>query len=318
MSISELSKTLLSQIQSQQTSQSASTSNSAGNLSFAESLSLMSANLRLQNVSTLTGADLAAAKSAGSNSVDSLLSSLKATESSAVSGLSATGRNTALSDPESAYKMMSQINRCDVSCKAQYAELSDMKSTIADLRQTVQSLGSVDASTSAADIKARLEKFAGQYNDWVKKFDADMQSGGVLDNVQAAQVARHELEQSVESIFNGAADGVRGLGSLGLSIDPGSKLAVFDPAKLDATLAANPGGTVSALQQFSANFVKSADLLVSDGNFIANRLDNLSRAISYIAANQSSLQAEFGLGDPAKPTGRAAEALAAYNKAHTA
>ena len=54
----------------------------------------------------------------------------------------------------------------------------------------------------------------------------------------------------------------------------------------------------------------------SAGNFITNRLDNLTRAISYIDTNMTSLQAEFGLGDPAKPTGQQAKALANYNATH--
>jgi hypothetical protein len=36
--------------------------------------------------------------------------------------------------------------------------------------------------------------------------------------------------------------------------------------------------------------------------------------IDYFADNKASLQAEFGLGDPAKPSAQIAKALAAYKQ----
>ena len=88
------------------------------------------------------------------------------------------------------------------------------------------------------------------------------------------------------------------------------------PAWLPA-LASNKTGVVNAIDQFSANFAKSADLLNDDGNFIHNAMDNRSRAISYIENNKTSLQAEFGTGATASATGQVAQALAAYEKAHS-
>ncbi|MFT3847310.1 MAG: hypothetical protein QM739_01130 [Propionivibrio sp.] len=70
---------------------------------------------------------------------------------------------------------------------------------------------------------------------------------------------------------------------------------------------------MNTVDEFSANFAKSAGLLTSAGNFIPNRLDNLDRVIDYISANKASLQAEFGLGNPAKISDTVAKALAAYN-----
>ena len=210
--------------------------------------------------------------------------------------------------------MMSLINTNDVTYRAQFSELSQMKSYIAEMQQDGESLGGISASTSNVSIKAQLEKFAAQYNDWVQRFDADMQRGGLLAGTQAAQVSRHELDQSIESIFNGASDGLHGLRDLGFTIDPNSKLATFDASKLDSILASNKPGVVDTLQEFSANFAKSAELLNSDGNFIPNRLANLDRVIHYIADHKSSLQAEFGLGDTAKPSAPVAKALADYNR----
>jgi hypothetical protein len=180
------------------------------------------------------------------------------------------------------------------------------------MQQAGQSLSGIDASAGNDSIKSQLQAFAGQYNAWVQQFDADMKEGGLLANTQAAEVSRFELRQNIESVFNGAQYGVRGLYDLGLTLNPATKLASLDTTKLDSVLASNKQGAVAAMQDFSANFAKSAALLNSPGNFISNQLNNLSRAIAYISDNKSSLQAEFGMGDPAKPSEQVAKALVAY------
>jgi hypothetical protein len=225
------------------------------------------------------------------------------------------GRNLALKDPESAFKMMSQINNHEVAFKAQYSELSEMGSSVAHMEEVGRQLSDVDRTTSNDDIVAQLQGFVAQYNTWEDRFDQDIETGGVLNNVQAAEVSIYELEQSVKNIFNGAADGINGLGGLGISIDPVTKQASLDTAKLESVLANNKGGAVNAIDEFSANFAKSADLLNSDGNFIQNALGNRSRAVDFIANNRASLETEFGTGHAAKPTGDAAKALAAYEQA---
>lgn len=226
------------------------------------------------------------------------------------------GRNMTLRDPESAYAMMTRINGLEVSYKAQFAELSLMGSSVEHLEAIGRDLSEIDAGTSDADIAARLQAFVDQYNRWEDRFDDTVAAGGVLQNVQAAEVALHELQQSVRNNFNGAADGVRGLGALGIDIDPVTKQASFDVARLNAVLATNKGGAVNAIDAFSDNFAKSADLLNADGNFIRNALDNRSRAIDYVASNRDSLQAEFGTGDAARPKGALAQALAAYESTY--
>lgn len=226
------------------------------------------------------------------------------------------GRNLALKDPESAYKMMSRINGFEVSFKAQYAELAALGKEVEHMEAVGAALGDdIDASTANADIVAKLQAFVDEYNAWEDRFDHTVEEGGVLDNVQAAEVALWELQESIKSIFNGAAEGVNGLGALGIEIDPVSKQAVLDVGRLESMLASNKEGVVSAIDQFSANFAKSADLLNAEGNFIPNALDNRERAIDYIASNRASLQEEFGSGDAARPTGDIAKALAAYQAA---
>lgn len=225
----------------------------------------------------------------------------------------ASGRNLALKDPESAYRMMSKINGFEVSFKAQYAELTALGAAVEHMETVGAALGDdIDLATANADIVARLQAFVDEYNAWEDRFDHTVETGGVLDNVQAAEVALWELQESIRSIFHGAAAGVGGLGDIGIEIDVVTKQAVLDVDRLESMLASNKQGVVNAIDEFSANFAKSADLLNAEDNFIPRALDNRTRAIDYIASNRGSLREEFGSGDMARPTGEVARALAAY------
>ncbi|MEK6662502.1 MAG: flagellar filament capping protein FliD [Pseudomonadota bacterium] len=229
-------------------------------------------------------------------------------------GSPSTGRNSALFDPESAFKMMSTINNRDVLHKAEFSEMSKMSGYVEHIEAVGQHLSGITASTPNSDIQAQLQSFAAEYNSLVQRFKPSVQNGGMLEGVQAAEISLYELEQSVKYKFFGAKDGLNGLSDLGITIDPLTKQATLDSGKLDAVLARDKQAAVNTVQEFSANFAKSADLLNAEGNFIPNRLNNLSRAIHYIADHKDSLQAEFGLGDPAKPNKQVAQALAAYNQ----
>ncbi len=223
-----------------------------------------------------------------------------------------TGRNLGLRDPEAAYSMMTKINRWEVDFKAQYAELDAMRTGLEHMEAVGGALAGIEAGDADAAITQRLQSFVDEYNAWEDRFDDAVAQGGVLDDVQAAEVALHALEVSLSSIFHGAAEGVRGLGELGIAIDPVTKQASLDTSKLETTLASNRAGAMAAIDAFSAHFAKSADLLNAEDNFMAHALDNRSRAIAYIADNHAGWQQEFGTGQAAEPTGATAQALAAY------
>lgn len=220
------------------------------------------------------------------------------------------GRNMALPDPESAYRMMSLINDKEVLYKAQFWELQQMGNEVTRLQQAGQRLIGIEAES----IKPALQAFISQYNNWIQGFAADMRNDGLLGGTQAAQVSRHELEQSVRNIFTGASHGLHGMGDLGVIVEPGGTLRL-DEVKLGALLLANAGGAKHTIKEFGAHFAKSAELLNNSDNFIPRQLDNLNRAIHYIADNHAAWQAEFGTGDAAKPAGQIAKALAAYQQA---
>lgn len=312
-----------------QSGKAAPAAGSAGAVDFSSALKLQMAGIQSQALNTLAastsgsgkaagGANFAdilgAGKTSGNSALDALLGS--AAGISGTNGVSATGRNMALFDPESAYRMMTNINARAVAYKAESSEMTDMKAYVSTLQQEAIKLGGVDASSGSAEIRARVQAFADAYNGWMQRFGSELKDGGLLAGTQAARVAQWELEQSVANPFHGAKDGLRGMAGLGLSIDPVTKLATVDNARLDAALANGKSAAIGALHEFTAHFAKAAELLNSAGNFINNRLDNLSRVIAYIDTNMTSLQAEFGLGDPAKPTGQLAKALANYNAKH--
>jgi len=316
------------------TTQSSQAKTAASGTDFSSSLTLRMAALQAQSVNLLIGSTNGSSKassgldflmginnnsnnalnSASSSSTDPFSLLGISTATTGASSLSASGRNLSLFDPESAYSMMSIINRDDVTYKAQFSELSEMQTAIASMQQAGQTLGTVDGSLDNEAIKSSLQDFVAKYNDWTKRFDGTVKAGGVLAGTQAAEVSLYELEQSVENPFNGAKDGFRGLSDLGVSIDETTNLASLDTNKLNAALATNKDGAVNTISEFGANFAKSAELLNSANNFIPNRLSNLDRAIDYITENKSSLQAEFGLGAPAEPSTAVSEALAHYAK----
>ena len=255
------------------------------------------------------------AQQTGSNNADTSLPSLLNPGNEA-NGLSSTGRNLALFNPEAAYNLSTFINSRDVLYKAQFSELSQIKSGVSQLQIAGQGLGDISTNTQPAGVEALLQNFVGTYNHWRASFNADVQQGGLLEHVQAAEVSLNELEQSVSNRFFGAQDGVSGLRELGISIDPNTHFAALDSKQLAATLSANPQGAVNAIHEFSSNFAKSAALLNADNNFIPNQLNNLSRVIHYIDDHKVALTQEFGTGDPATPTGKVAQALAAYNQSY--
>ena len=302
---------------------------SAGLVDFSSVLKLQMANVESQTFGALVSSALGSGngsgvtnfadilgtgKTAGTASLEAMLSN--AASVSGTNGVSATGRNMALFDPESAYQMMTSINAKAATYKAEASEMGDLKSYVSTLQQATMNLGNTVATTGDEEVRSRVQAFADVYNGWMQRFGSELQDGGMLAGTQAAKVSQWELEQSIANPFNGAKDGLHGMADLGLSIDPLTKLATVDKARLDATLTNNKTAALGALHEFTANFAKSAELLNSAGNFIANRLGNLSRVIDYIDSNLQSLQAEFGQGDPATPTGQVAKALANYNAAH--
>jgi hypothetical protein len=239
-----------------------------------------------------------------------VLSALSLSGEAAASALHA-GRNMALADPESAYRMMTLINGKDALFKAQAYELGEMGEAVAEMRQAGLDLSNIEADHEI--IESGLRDFVAGYNDWIQRFNPVMSGDGLLAGTQAAQISRYELEQSVRNMFIGVGVGLSGIDDIGVDVMPDGTLSL-DEAKLDGMLDSNMQAVASATREFGAHFARSAELLNANDNFIPNQLDNLNRAIRYINENLAAWQTEFGIGDVARPTGQVAKALAAYRQ----
>lgn len=286
---------------------------------FRQTLTLQLAHFKSQTVTSLlsgsesgtAGAGFAGITGNAAGNADPL-AALQAS-STTTATIDTSGRNMALADPEAAYRMMSLINTQEVRYKAEYVEMNAMKSYLHELEQEGLHLSQMTAATPRSEIMGALQHFADAYNGWIERFDAGLQKGGILAGTQAAHVAQWELEKSVEYIFNGAQFGMQGLGSLGLEIDPATRQLKLDEATMERTLDADKTAFVSTVQEFSANFARSAELLVSENNFVRNRMENLEKVLDYVASNRQALESEFGRGDAARPNEQIARALAEYN-----
>ncbi|MCK9199911.1 MAG: flagellar filament capping protein FliD [Gallionella sp.] len=278
------------------------------------------AEVKAQTLASLCGNDFDDADDFDSMFAQALLSQIPDMNSVSVGVLSAlvsssalhAGRNMALPDPESAYRMMTLINGKDSLYKAQVHELSEMGKAVAGMQQAGQRLSNI--AVGHEDIEAGLKDFVAQYNDWIRRFAPDMGGDGLLAGTQAAQLSRYELEQSVRNMFIGVGEGLSGIDDIGVTVASDGTLSL-DESKLDAMLASNMQAVVGATREFGASFARAAEMLNARNNFIANQLDNLNRAIRYIGDNHAAWQAEFGAGDAAKPAGQVAKALAAYKQA---
>lgn len=292
---------------------------------FAASLALRLAEGRSESFSAFLGAlssdkggdALSALLGQFAGKTDAAGGAMSIPESSG-GGLSASGRNLSLFDPESAYRMMTEINRRDQVYKAQFFELNEMKQGLGEMQAAGEGLADrVAGMAAAADGTALTEEltaFVGQYNEWVGRFGDSVGAGGLLAGTQAAEVSLRALRQSIENPFHGAAGGIDGMADIGLEIDARTGRAALDGERLRAALSSNPEGVLAAVGELGEHFARSAGLLVSENNFIPNRLQNLDRAIDFIADNQSSLQAEFGLGDAPRTSAQVTRAVAAYER----
>ncbi|WP_157670881.1 flagellar filament capping protein FliD [Chitinibacter sp. GC72] len=253
---------------------------------------------------------------AGYISEQQSIHNLQVNTSQGISGLSPLGRNLALSNPESAYRMMSHINQLGVIYPAQSARLSDMQTGVGELALTAKSLSKIDATADFASVKAQLQNLADQYNQWRRNFDTDLQDPELLVGTQAAQVARYELAQSIASPFHGAQQGIQGMAVLGLTIDPATNMAQLDTQKLSTVWSQQPTAAAAAVSDFASHFAQSATLLTEQNNFFAKQQANLAKVINYMDSNKTKLQQEFGLGDPPQVSAKIARAYADYQRRH--
>lgn len=205
------------------------------------------------------------------------------------------------------------INRVDVSFKAQFSALSELKSTLALEQESAQKLAAIDEHTSNAEFKSKLMDFVATYNSGVHHIASDLAQGGVLEGSQEARRAQFATQRDIANPLIGADGGLRGgMSALGVAIDPHTGLASINETQLDAVLARDTDADVRTIVDFARTFSQTTTSLNSKGNQQDNQMNNLDRAIHWIADNRVEVQKEFGPGLLARPNAAFAKAAAAY------
>ena len=210
--------------------------------------------------------------------------------------------------------MVTVLNRVEVSFKAQFSELSQLRNTLAGEQDAAQKLGAIDSQTSVSDITAALDNFVASYNAGVNRFAPDVAQGGILEGSHEAARASFATRREIGNILTGSEVGLKGgLAALGVSVDPKTGLASIDHAQLDSALAQNKSIDVVAIHDFATAFVATVANLNAPNYAQDRQLANLDHAVHWIDDNKAAVQKEFGPGAAATPNEVFAKAAAQYD-----
>lgn len=210
--------------------------------------------------------------------------------------------------------MVTVLNRVEVTFKAQYAELGEMRKSLVQAQEAAQKLNGLNLQSTAPQLKDALDAFVANYNQGVARFAPAVDKGGVLEGSWEAARARFATERDISYIMNGSEIGLKGgLAALGIRTDPATKLASIDHAQLDRALAKNKDNVVGAITSFATTFVATVGCLNAPGHAQGRQMANLDRAVHWIHDNRASVQKEFGPGAAATPNAAFAKAAALYD-----
>ncbi|MES2300306.1 MAG: hypothetical protein V4582_24945 [Pseudomonadota bacterium] len=211
--------------------------------------------------------------------------------------------------------MVTVLNRVEVSFKAQFSELGEMRTSLSDEQALAQKLGALDTQTSDADIATALDNFVASYNAGVQRFAPDVAAGGILEGSQEAARARFATERDIAYILTGSEAGLKGgLASLGISTDPKTGLAAIDHTQLADALAKNKNVDLVALHDFATSFSATIATLNAPDHAQQRQMANLERAVHWIDTNKDAVQKEFGAGAAATPDEAFSKAAAHYDE----
>jgi hypothetical protein len=236
--------------------------------------------------------------------LDALPTSTTPTARDAAGGFSRPGQN-----------MVTVLNRVEVTFKAQFSELGEMRKSLAAEQAAAKRLAGLDGASTSADVKAALAHFVDTYNAGVNRFAPAVDKGGILEGSWEAGRARFATERDISYILNGSEVGIKGdLAQLGISTDPKTGLASIDDAKLEGALAKDPGHVVASVTAFANTFVTTVDFLNATGHAQQRQMANLDRAVRWIGDNKEAVQKEFGAGAAATPNAAFAKAAGHYDE----
>lgn len=269
-------------------------------------------NLLLDSSSTAAQADALASVPSFGTVLDQYKASL--TAANLPTSTTPTALDAAGSFSMPAQNMVTVLNRVEVTFKAQYAELGEMRKSLVHEQEAAHRLSELSLATTNAELKYALDDFIAIYNAGVRRFDPSVDKGGILEGSWEAARARFATERDIGYILNGSATGLKGgLAALGINTDPATKLASVDHTRLDSALATNKDTVVGALASFAAMFSATVDCLNAAEHAQVRQMANLDRAVHWIDDNRASVQREFGPGAAATPNEAFAKAAALYD-----
>ena len=211
--------------------------------------------------------------------------------------------------------MVTVLNRLEVTFKAQFSELGEMRKSLVAEQAAAKRLATLDGASTSADVKAELAHFVETYNAGVNRFAPAMDKGGILEGSWEAARARFATQRDISYILNGSEVGIKGdLAQLGISTDPKTGTASIDDAKLEGALAKDRGHVVASITAFANTFVTTVDFLNAKGHAQQRQMANLDRAVHWIGDNKTAVQKEFGAGAAATPNAAFAKAAANYDE----
>jgi hypothetical protein len=226
-----------------------------------------------------------------------------------------TGLDASQSFSKPGQNMVTVLNRVEVTFKAQFAELGEMRTSLVHEQDAAQKFHALGPQSSNADITAAVDQFVAAHNAGVSRYAPEVAAGGILEGSWEAQRALFATDRDIDYILNGADTGVKNgsLAALGITTDPKTGLAAVDQAQLDAALAKDQGHAVAALNAFGGTFATTVDFLNAADHAQSRQMGNLDRAVHWIDANKADVQKEFGPGAAATPDDAFAKAAARYD-----
>ena len=247
------------------------------------------------------------------NLIDQFSASLRGNE--LATSTTPTGLDAAGSFSTPGQNMITVLNRVEVTFKAQFSELGEMRHSLVAEQGAARQLAGLTADSAKADIKAELAHFLETYNAGVNRFAPAVDKGGILEGSWEAARARFATQRDIGYVLNGSEVGIKGdLAKLGVTTDPKTGLAAIDQAKLDGALDKDPGHVVASLTAFANTFVTTVDFLNAKGHSQQRQMANLDRAVNWIGDNKAAVQKEFGPGAAATPNAAFAKAAGNYGQ----
>lgn len=253
------------------------------------------------NISQLTNSSTSNTSST-SNSLTSKNTSTKATTSA-----SPVSNAMTLADA----RIQSQLD----TTTTQLSSFGKLKSSVSDAQLAARALSGLTTTTSAADLKATVNRFVMTFNAAIAtaKSTATSAGGVSAESSSAGQISR-DLSRTftVDTTLN---DGMRKMGFKQL---PDGTLA-FDSAKFDAAQKADPTAMQSTLSKIGQLVDKTATKELATGGSVDGSMAALNKRSTLLKTHQTAMLdmvQKFATAQTSSTSGFAGYGLAAYKSSY--